>query len=318
LLHHNSDVYSFGIILWEILTRDVPYAHHNDYATFFRAVCVDEERPPIPPNTLPSLTHLISSCWAFEPKSRPTFEEIIFRLNVVLVDCAIESEEGRHLWKTNFLLPKQELIEQIPWLEFDGAIRKSLGKEGANLESLRSLLVCPARDPLLKGKEIVTPERFDKVIKWFGLFFTPENGPKTINEVNELVTKSWFHGDIPKEEAMDRLAKQEEGTFLIRLSSTDPKASPFTLSMTNNEHRRIRRLYISEDGETGYKIQGKSTVYHSLVELAEKCEDYPLKKACPKKGSDGYNPYDPYGDVDLNRGNNNNNNNNDGNHPHGH
>jgi hypothetical protein len=32
---------SFGIILWEILTRDVPYAHHNDYATFFRAgMCV--------------------------------------------------------------------------------------------------------------------------------------------------------------------------------------------------------------------------------------------------------------------------------------
>ena len=28
---------SFGIILWEIVTRDVPYKHHNDYNTFSRA-----------------------------------------------------------------------------------------------------------------------------------------------------------------------------------------------------------------------------------------------------------------------------------------
>lgn len=45
---------------------------------------------------------------------------------------------------------------------------------------------------------------------------------------------------------MDRLATHaqtpDDGTYLIRLSSTDPKVSPFTLSMSNNQHRRIRRL----------------------------------------------------------------------------
>jgi hypothetical protein len=115
-----------------------------------------------------------------------------------------------------------------------------------------------------------------------------------------IVQYSWYHGDISKEEAMERLAKQEEGTFLIRLSSTDPKFSPFTLSMTNNQHRRIRRLTIEEDGVAGgYQIQAKPTVYSTLTELAEKCADYNLRVACPKL--DPYNPYDPYREVDFSR-----------------
>jgi serine/threonine protein kinase len=294
-----ADVYSFGIILWEILTRDVPYAHHNDYATFFRAVCVDKERPPIPTHTLPSLTHLITSCWDFDPKVRPTFEEIIFRINVVLVDSAIDCDEGRDLWKRHYLLPKQELIEYVPWMEFDAVIRKYLKRDDLNLENIRTLLVSAARDPIFKGKEVVTLDRFDKILKWFGVFFCPERGPKIIGVINELVTKSWFHGDITKEDAVERLSKQEEGTFLIRLSSTDPRASPFTLSMTNNQHRRI--ICVEDEAGLGYAIQGKNTVYNSLVELAEHCQDYNLLKACPKKPDSGYNPYDAYREVDISR-----------------
>jgi len=129
--------------------------------------------------------------------------------------------------------------------------------------------------------------------------FDPEEGPAIVDEVSELVNKPWFHGDISKEAAMDRLSKQEEGTYLIRLSSTDPKASPFTLSMPSNQHRRIRRLNLEEDGQKGYNIQGKPTVYNTLVELAEKCVDYNLKTPCPKRDDTGYNPYDPYREVVL-------------------
>lgn len=51
----SSDVYSFAIVLWEILTRKEAFAHHNDYDTFLDAVCVNMERPPIPEDCLPSI-----------------------------------------------------------------------------------------------------------------------------------------------------------------------------------------------------------------------------------------------------------------------
>jgi hypothetical protein len=79
---------------------------------------------------------------------------------------------------------------------------------------------------------------------------------------------------------------QEDGTFLIRLSSTDPKVTPFTLSLTGNQHRRIKRV---GDG-TCYKLQGRPKVYTSLQDLVDNCEDYKLITPCPK--IDTSNPYE--------------------------
>ena len=75
----------------------------------------------------------------------------------------------------------------------------------------------------------------------------------------------------------------DEGTFLLRLSSTDPKTTPFTLSLTGNQHRRIKRV------AEGYKLQGKPKIYVDLLDLVTNCEDYKLLKPCPK--IDTSNPY---------------------------
>jgi hypothetical protein len=77
----------------------------------------------------------------------------------------------------------------VGWIEFDAVIRKYIGRDDLKLDNLRALLVSTARDPSLKGKEVVSLDRFDKVIKWFGLFFSPERGPNVIYELNEMVTK---------------------------------------------------------------------------------------------------------------------------------
>ena len=39
------DVYAFGIVLWEILTRTEAFPHHNDLHKFATAVCRRHERP---------------------------------------------------------------------------------------------------------------------------------------------------------------------------------------------------------------------------------------------------------------------------------
>jgi len=240
---------------------------------------------------MPSLKYLITACWDHNPKNRPTFNEIVFRISEVMVECMIENESARQLWKQYFLLPKQELVEQVTWSDFASCICQNLGLKGPKdsnetlLSNLKNLLVTLPRDTMGLIKEVVTMERLDKVVKWFGKFFDPVVGLKVITEINTLATKSWFHWDISRDESISRLSMQEEGTFLIRLSSTDPKVTPFTLSLTGNQHRRIKRV-----GSDGYKLQGRPKVYKTLQELVDQCEDYNLKTPCPK--IDTSNPYE--------------------------
>jgi serine/threonine protein kinase len=57
--NEKADVYSFGIVLWEILTFTEPFPHHNNVPGFVKAVAHEGERPVIPPGTPNSLASLM-------------------------------------------------------------------------------------------------------------------------------------------------------------------------------------------------------------------------------------------------------------------
>ena len=70
------DVYSFGIVLWELITGMLPFQNMTAVQAAF-AVVNKNVRPIIPNDCLPVLRDIMTRCWDPNPDVRPPFAEIV-------------------------------------------------------------------------------------------------------------------------------------------------------------------------------------------------------------------------------------------------
>lgn len=78
-----ADVFSFGIILWELATRKPPYREKTGQQVA-QEVVKSGLRPPLPKKCPEQFLSLMQRCWDQNPEARPTFSRIIEELEKYL------------------------------------------------------------------------------------------------------------------------------------------------------------------------------------------------------------------------------------------
>lgn len=83
-----ADVYSFGIVLWEILTREPPFADYPPHKIMYNVINY-KERPPldkIARECPQELVMIMRACWEHVPEKRPSFADVVQGLQSIKIN----------------------------------------------------------------------------------------------------------------------------------------------------------------------------------------------------------------------------------------
>ncbi|XP_062222042.1 probable serine/threonine-protein kinase SIS8 isoform X2 [Phragmites australis] len=98
--NEKCDVFSYGVILWELCTLLQPWEGMNAMQVV-GAVGFQNRRLEIPDNVDPTIAEIIMKCWQTDPKLRPSFAEIMAALKPLLKNMTSNQAPRQRVQQTD-------------------------------------------------------------------------------------------------------------------------------------------------------------------------------------------------------------------------
>uniref|UniRef100_F7DGL7 Mitogen-activated protein kinase kinase kinase 21 n=2 Tax=Monodelphis domestica TaxID=13616 RepID=F7DGL7_MONDO len=271
LFSKGSDIWSYGVLLWELLTGEVPYRGIDGLAVAY-GVAVNKLTLPIPSTCPEPFAKLMKECWEQDPHIRPSFALILEQLTAI--EGAVMTEmpqESFHSMQDDWKLEIQQMFDELRTKEKELRSREE--------ELTRAALQQKSQEELLKRREQQLAEREIDVLERelniliFQLNQEKPNVKKRKGKFkrSRLKLKDGHRISLPSDfqhkitvQASPNLDKRRS----LNSNSSSPPSSPTIIP-------RLRAIQLTS--EESNRTWGKSTAYRQ-----EEFED--VKRNFKKKG----------------------------------
>ncbi|XP_073975891.1 mitogen-activated protein kinase kinase kinase 13 wallenda isoform X2 [Rhodnius prolixus] len=120
------DIWSYGVVLWELLTCETPYKDVDSSAIIW-GVGSNSLRLPIPSSCPDGFKLLMKQCWSAKPRNRPSFKHILYHLEIAASEVLASSNEKYFKTQATW---KEEVREEMMKMETNGSGRMPRFDEG--------------------------------------------------------------------------------------------------------------------------------------------------------------------------------------------
>uniref|UniRef100_A0A8B9RJB7 Mitogen-activated protein kinase kinase kinase 12 n=1 Tax=Astyanax mexicanus TaxID=7994 RepID=A0A8B9RJB7_ASTMX len=253
------DIWSFGVVLWEMLTGEIPYKDVDSSAIIW-GVGNNSLQLPLPESCPDGFKILLKQCWNCKPRNRPSFRQILLHLDIASADVLSTPQETYFKSQAEW---REEVKQHFEKIKSEGTCLHRLDEELINrrreelrhaldirehyerkLERANNLymeLNAVMLQLELKEKELLRREQcLDK--KYPGLFkHHPSNTVDKLIKKRNVPQKLPSHGkrpDLLRSEVI--LPKMDPGVLQVTVPSCPNRSStsPSRARRVKTRHRR--------------------------------------------------------------------------------